>query len=155
MAAAPVAAAALVNSIECAVSLVPAPAITGTVTASATARQSDSFSSSVRTETSPVDPATTSPSEPWSTSHRARSAAASRSRAPPSSKGVTMAVSRPPNRAGGSEPSIDSGYQGPPRDPLDAAPAGAGHRALRDLAGDGRAVGEGVLVLGRVAQVLE
>ena len=97
---APASVAALVNSIEWAVSLVPDPAITGTVTASTTARQSDRLSSSLSTGPSPVVPHTTSPSVPWSTSHRASAAAASRSRAPPASKGVTMAVSRPPNRAG-------------------------------------------------------
>ena len=45
-----------VMAMECAVSLDPVPATTGTVTASATARQRSTFSSSVRTEPSPVDP---------------------------------------------------------------------------------------------------
>ncbi len=48
------------------VSLVPVPAITGTVTASDTARQSSPSSASERTGPSPVVPATTSPSLPWS-----------------------------------------------------------------------------------------
>ncbi len=49
---------------EWAVSLDPLPASTGIVTASATARHSDTFSSSVSTELSPVDPLSTRPSLP-------------------------------------------------------------------------------------------
>ena len=50
--------------------------MTGTVTASATARQRSTFSSSERTGPSPVVPATTSPSLPWAASQRARVTAA-------------------------------------------------------------------------------
>ena len=63
-------------SIECAVSLEPVPAMTGIVTASATARHSATFSSSVSTELSPVEPLSTSPSLPCAASQRASSTAA-------------------------------------------------------------------------------
>ena len=83
---------------ECSVSFDPVPAITGTVTASATARQRSHFSSSVSTELSPVEPLSTSPSLPCPANQRASSTAASRSNAPVSSNGVTMAVTMRPNR---------------------------------------------------------
>ena len=85
-------------AMEWAVSLEPVPAMTGIVTASATARQSATFSSSVRTELSPVEPLSTSPSLPCAASQRARSTAAGTSSAPSSSNGVTMAVTTRPKR---------------------------------------------------------
>ena len=85
---------------ECAVSLEPVPATTGIVTASATARHSATFSSSVSTELSPVEPLSTSPSLPCSASQRARSTAAAMSNSPWSSNGVTIAVITRPNRGG-------------------------------------------------------
>src|SRR5256885_254919 len=91
MPAAPVCSATLVMWTEWAVSLLPDPAMTGTVTASATQRQRSAFSPSVRTGDSPVVPATTRPSLPWSTNHRARVAAPSKSRSPSSSNGVAIA----------------------------------------------------------------
>jgi hypothetical protein len=81
------------------VSLLPVPATTGTVTASATARNSSSFSSSVSTGPSPVVPATTRPSLPWSVSQRASVTAAATSSAPSSENGVTMAVATVPKCA--------------------------------------------------------
>src|SRR3954471_5462697 len=95
----PASVAATVMSTLCAVSLVVAPATSGTVTASRTARNSSMRSGSVRTGLSPVVPARTKPSLPWSTSHRASRAAASRSSAPWSSNGVTIAVRTAPKRA--------------------------------------------------------
>ena len=58
------AAAAFVSSTLWRVSLLPVPAMTGTVTASATHRQRSAFSPSVSTGDSPVVPATTKPSLP-------------------------------------------------------------------------------------------
>jgi hypothetical protein len=81
------------------VSFEPVPAITGIVTASTVARYSDSFSSSVSVDDSPVVPDTTSPSLPLSCSQRAKRATPSRSRAPLASNGVTIAVITLPNRA--------------------------------------------------------
>src|SRR6516164_2604322 len=141
----PVSVARRVISMECAVSLEPVPAITGMVTAPATARHSPTFSSSVRTELSPVEPLRTRPSLPCAASQRASSTAASRSSAPASSNGVTMAVITRPKRGvlHPCEGSINpSGYQ----------------RALRrsgDLAFRRRPVCERILVLGGVGQVLE
>ena len=63
--------ASLVRCTEWAVSLEPAPATTGMVTASTTAAQRLSFSSSVSVGASPVVPATTSPSLPLASSQRA------------------------------------------------------------------------------------
>jgi hypothetical protein len=55
----------------CAVSLLPVPASTGTVTASLTARSRSQRSASVNVDASPVVAATTRPSLPRSTSQRA------------------------------------------------------------------------------------
>jgi hypothetical protein len=99
-------------AIECSVSLDPEPAITGMVTDSATARQRSTFSSSVRTEPSPVEPLRTSPSLPWEANQRARSTAAAKSSAPSSSNGVTMAVITRPKRGPSCEGLMSpSGYQ--------------------------------------------
>src|SRR5215472_7070926 len=136
---------------ECAVSFEPVPAITGIVTASATARHSATFSSSVSTELSPVEPVSTSPSLPWAASQRARPTAASRSRAPSSPKGVTIAVITRPKRGASCTGLIaPSGYQCRRGAPLTCGAPDSG-----DLALCGRAVRERVLFLGGVAQVLE
>ncbi len=90
-----------VSSTECAVSFVPEPAITGTVTAPATAAQSSARSESVSVGPSPVVPVTTSPSLPSSVRWRARVTAPSMSRRPSASKGVAMAVTTAPKRPAG------------------------------------------------------
>ena len=59
------------SATEWSVSFEPVPATTGMVTASATARHSSTFSSSVSTELSPVEPLSTRPSLPCSASQRA------------------------------------------------------------------------------------
>ena len=81
-------------------SLVPVPAITGTVTASATARHSSSRSSSVSTGPSPVVPASTSPSLPWAASQRARRHRGVEVERALVVEGVTMAVTTAPKRGG-------------------------------------------------------
>ena len=60
----PHALARAVNFTEWSVSFDPVPAMTGMVTADATARHRSHFSSSERTELSPVDPLSTRPSLP-------------------------------------------------------------------------------------------
>jgi hypothetical protein len=78
----PALSAALVNSIECAVSAVDVPAISGTDTLERTARHTSFFSLSVSAVASPVVPVTTSASLPWLTSQSASVAAPSRSTDP-------------------------------------------------------------------------
>ena len=80
-------------------SAVVEPAMTGIVTASATASHRVSFSASVSVGDSPVVPATTRPSLPCSCSQRASVAAPSTSSEPSSVNGVTIAVSTRPKRA--------------------------------------------------------
>src|ERR1700722_17696644 len=72
--------------------------MTGTVTASATARHNTAHSSSDSTGPSPVVPDRTNASDPCPHNQRARVTAPSTSSAPSSSKGVTMAVTTDPNR---------------------------------------------------------
>src|ERR1700727_264727 len=131
---------------ECAVSLEPVPAMTGIVTASATARQSSTFSSSVNTELSPVEPLSTSPSLPCAASQRASSTATRRARAPAASYGVTMAVTARPKRG----ESCCTGLIAPSRYQRWVV-----LRRSDDLAFGRRAVGERVLLLRGVSEVLE
>ena len=98
--------ASLVRCTEWAVSLVPVPATTGMVTASATAAQRLSFSSSVSVGASPVVPATTSPSLPLASSQRASVAGRVEVERPSASNGVTMAEATWPKRGHQNDPSL-------------------------------------------------
>src|ERR1019366_7219996 len=92
--ATPVAFTWAVSATDCWVLANVEPASTGTVTASATQAKRLSFSSSLRDDPSPVEPATTSPSLPLATRNLANFCATSKSIEPSDKKGVTMAVRR-------------------------------------------------------------
>ncbi|CAB4916704.1 unannotated protein [freshwater metagenome] len=87
-------------STECAVLLVPTPAITvaRSPTASRTAARISPSSGTVVVGASPVVPETTTPSLPVSTTCLAMRAVASRSTRPCASNAVAMAVIRRPKR---------------------------------------------------------
>src|ERR1700677_3418588 len=132
--------------------------MTGMPTASTTARKRSIRSASVRTDPSPVDPATTRASLPEAARCPATRAAPSRSSAPSTSTGVTMAVITAPKRgivlqSLGGERGWGAGVTVPEVTSSDPGP-----RAGPGLRGDpilGRHRGQRVVLLGGVHPRLE